>query len=191
VTVETVEVPRQTPRLPGAEELVRRRIAYERKARGWSNAELAKRMADAGCPINQSAIQKIENGNPPRTISLDEAGAFAEVFGVSLNDLQRPPTELISADLARFLRDADKLLTDTRRVLAEAESLIAGLDDFTKAAEPLLRYFGLTAVGVPTDKVQDRLSAVAELLLLVRDELASRPLEVRPSDQAGDDDGQR
>lgn len=63
------------------------RIAHEREERGWSYEALAKRMTDVGCSINASAIYKIEKGDPPRKIGVDELIAFARVFGKQVDDL--------------------------------------------------------------------------------------------------------
>jgi transcriptional regulator with XRE-family HTH domain len=65
-----------------------RRIAYERQRATMSMEGLAKRMTDLGCPINQSAIWKIENDG--RRITYDEALAFAAVFETPLDELSVP-----------------------------------------------------------------------------------------------------
>lgn len=44
-------------------------------------------MTDAGCPIQGSAIYKIEKADPPRRITVDELVAFATVFETSAVDL--------------------------------------------------------------------------------------------------------
>lgn len=75
------------PRSLAGEETVAERISYERSARGWSYEALAKHMTDAGVPLNQSAIQKIEKGNPRRRISVDELLGFAKVFQTNISDL--------------------------------------------------------------------------------------------------------
>jgi hypothetical protein len=43
-----------------------RRLEYERTSRGLSYEALARAMADAGCPIQGSALYRIEKGDPPR-----------------------------------------------------------------------------------------------------------------------------
>ena len=48
--------------------------------RGWSYTGLAQRMTAQGCAIDQSALYKIEKGNPRRRISVDELVALREVF---------------------------------------------------------------------------------------------------------------
>ncbi|MEU0369077.1 helix-turn-helix transcriptional regulator [Streptomyces sp. NPDC006283] len=66
-------------------------VKYERELRGWSTGELARRVSDAGCPVSQSAIWRIENGEPRRKISVDELIAFSRVFGRSIDDLLKAP----------------------------------------------------------------------------------------------------
>jgi transcriptional regulator with XRE-family HTH domain len=179
MAVETMQVPRQTPRLPGAEDMVARRIAYERKRRGWSNAELARRMTDAGCPINQSAIQKIEHGTPRRTISLDEAHALVEVFGLKrIEDLERVPEELVHEDLRVFVEGADSLREDVRTLLQSLGRLGPRLAEIRENAQPSLEYVGLTAMEWHTDHLQAALTDMAETLLKIRDELAANPLRL-------------
>lgn len=76
----------------GREDLLAARIERERKARGWSQERLAKEMAQAGCPLPQSAISKIERPGPGgrRAITLDEALAFSRVFNTPLPELVVP-----------------------------------------------------------------------------------------------------
>ena len=68
-------------------------------------------MTEAGCPINQSAVWKIENGDPPRRIVYDEALAFARVFEMSLVDLSVPP-EIAANDEVRLLAREYDQVTD-------------------------------------------------------------------------------
>ncbi|MET8987736.1 helix-turn-helix transcriptional regulator [Nonomuraea wenchangensis] len=75
----------------GPETNIALRIEYEMRRRGWSQERLSKEMADAGCPIHQSSISKILNPRGKRrTISVDEAVAFAKVFGTTLDDVLLP-----------------------------------------------------------------------------------------------------
>ncbi len=94
-------MPRQNPpRAVAGERDLARRIAYERERRGWTYAGLAKRLTDAGCPINQSAIYKIEKSDPPRRITVAELLALAVVFSVDVPELLIPPEVVESAALA-------------------------------------------------------------------------------------------
>jgi transcriptional regulator with XRE-family HTH domain len=158
MTVETMRVPRQTPRPIGAEEMVARRVEYERKRRGWSNAELARRMTDFGCPINQSAIQKIEHGSPRRTISLDETLAFMYVFGLSLETLQSPPEEVIGAEVARFIQEMYEAGDQALLLLTRVNELLARFPlKGTDWAANLLDYMRTDAADL---RLMDKLSQV-------------------------------
>lgn len=87
-------------RVVQAERRLAQRIAYEREQRAWSLDGLAKRMTDAGCPINASAIYKIESGDPPRRVTVDELVALSGVFGLRLDELIEP-MELLRQRRAR------------------------------------------------------------------------------------------
>jgi len=107
-------MPQRNPtRSIGAEANLAERIRRERAARGWAMSDLAQRMTEAGCPIQKSAISRIEDGNPPRTISLDETVALAKVFDVSLEDL------LQTVESVRVHR--------AQQLLAELEEVESGL----------------------------------------------------------------
>ncbi|MGC1211268.1 MAG: helix-turn-helix transcriptional regulator [Micromonospora sp.] len=98
------------------------RVAYERKERGWTTEGLAQRMTAAGCPINQSAIWKIEDGKPRRRITYDEALAFAEVFGIPLDELSAPPELAADRTALRLLdefRQARQVMLDAFYRLSE------------------------------------------------------------------------
>jgi transcriptional regulator with XRE-family HTH domain len=84
-------MPRQNqPRSIGRERALAERIQAERRRQGVGVDALAKRMTDAGCPIRGTAIQRIEKGDPPRKISVDELFAFAQAFGMTVEDILRP-----------------------------------------------------------------------------------------------------
>ncbi|MFE2017558.1 helix-turn-helix domain-containing protein [Streptomyces sp. NPDC059499] len=89
-------------------------VAVEREARGWSTAELARRVTDAGCPLSQSAVWRIESGEPRRKISVDELIAFGKVFERSIEELLKPviegyPKELFEAYLSQWLKDEEEV----------------------------------------------------------------------------------
>jgi len=87
-----------------AEDHLAQRVAQEREARGMTYEGLAKRMTDAGCSINQSAIYKIEQGQPRRRITVDELVTFSQVFGLNLDELLLPPAIAVNKDLGeRFI----------------------------------------------------------------------------------------
>ena len=45
------------------EQVVAAVIARERDRRDWSTAKLARLVTEAGCPLNQSAVWRIEDGS--------------------------------------------------------------------------------------------------------------------------------
>jgi transcriptional regulator with XRE-family HTH domain len=87
------------------ERWVAERIQRERAARGWSYEAVANAMADVGCPLPASAVFKIEKGDPPRKISLDEFLAFAQVFGMAPDHLMAPPEAADEEETARLLEE--------------------------------------------------------------------------------------
>lgn len=118
------------------EQALARRIAYEREQRGWSYQVLAKRMGDAGCPIDQSAVYKIEKHNPPRRITVDEPVAFSTVFGVSVADLLLPANVVAQA----AVHDAINRISAAAVEVADAQ---AHLDDVTQRARAALAELGV------------------------------------------------
>jgi transcriptional regulator with XRE-family HTH domain len=174
MTMQTVQVPRANPRPPGAEDIVARRVAYERERRGWSTAELARRMTEAGVPLNQSSIYKIEKGTPRRTISLDEALAFARVFGRSLDELRSMPDDQAVKELAQIERAIERTLEDAQD---RAENLISLDKDLLK------RWRALRRAGYGSAQVAERviasMSAVVKMLTEVREAAADILAEAR------------
>jgi len=124
VTVQTDHMPRPNPpRLPGAEDAVALRIRYERLRRGWSTEEVARRMTDAGCPLNQSAVWRIENGEPRRKITLDESLGFARIFETDLSDMMGSPHDAMAqqiTDLIERMKVTSEELQQLRRSLVDA-----------------------------------------------------------------------
>jgi hypothetical protein len=59
-------------------------------------------MTDAGTALHATAIFKIEKGDPPRRITVDELVGFARVFETNVDDLLAPP-ELVAQQRAREL----------------------------------------------------------------------------------------
>lgn len=99
---ETVLVPRKTSRPPGPDEWASERIRHEREQRGWSTAELARRVSLAGVPMLQQTVWKIESGTPRRKLTVGEAAAFASVFDITLDQLMRPPADDVPHELVRL-----------------------------------------------------------------------------------------
>jgi hypothetical protein len=69
--------------------------------------------------MQQQAIWKIENGNPPRKISYGEAVALSKVFGIEdVADLGKPPGE-VADELADQIIGAYLDMGDSRNRLAD------------------------------------------------------------------------
>jgi transcriptional regulator with XRE-family HTH domain len=97
-----VVMPRQNrPREVRAEGNIAERIRRARSENGWSYAVFAAKMTALGCPIRSSAIQRIETGDPPRSISADEALVIAQILGVSIGRLYQHPDD----DMAPLMRE--------------------------------------------------------------------------------------
>ncbi len=96
----------------GSERTMGENMARLRRERGWSQERLAEAMTEAGCPMPQTAISRIERagtpGAPSRGISVDEALGAARAFGVSLDELLLPAGSAAQATTLRLLREAQE-----------------------------------------------------------------------------------
>jgi transcriptional regulator with XRE-family HTH domain len=116
------------------------RIRIERERLDLSYERLAEKMTEAGCAMQGSAIFKIENGRPPRRITLDEAVTFSQVLGVKLHDLLVPPAVAASREALKLwhkwegLRDSmNRIAGETYEVEVRLSELIAQ-DDAVREA---------------------------------------------------------
>lgn len=91
------------PRTIAGEQAVARRMAYERERRGMTYAGLASRMRQAGCPIQDSALFKIEKGDPPRRITVDELLALSTVFEIPLAEFITPLDRHLDEESERLI----------------------------------------------------------------------------------------
>ncbi len=120
------------PRTVAAEDNLARRIAFEREARGWTYDGTAKRMTNLGCPIQSTAIYKIEKGEPRRRISVDELVAFARVFELDVEELLIPVDVALNDAARAYLegfRDAQRGVV---QAISKAFSVTVGLYRFTR-----------------------------------------------------------
>lgn len=125
--------PRNPPRALTGEQQLAERVAHERERRGWSYEQLAKRMTDAGCSMNQSAINKIEKGSPRRRITVDELLGFAKVFETNISDLVLDRSIVQDAKAAQLFKKWQEADAETQRVGQLADA----------AAEEFEKYTGL------------------------------------------------
>lgn len=152
-----------------AEEHLARRIELERTRRGWSYEGLAKRVTDAGCPIQPSAIHKIEKGSPRRRITVDEAIAYALVFEIPVDNLLVPPNVASKTEF----RETWSRLRETSQARLEAQNRHRAEDD-TYASQ--------------VEMLMNRLGELAQLDPDVRDivgELVAGDAKIHPTKAAG------
>jgi transcriptional regulator with XRE-family HTH domain len=146
---ETETVPKKTtPRVPGPDDWAAARIRHERELRGWSTAELARRVTESGVPLRQQQVWQIESGDPPRKLSVGEAAAIASIFGLTIGDLLTPPHELAMQDLMNLGRDFAAwrrdvgLLAARLRELDERAGQLESDEDLRLTASAVLKYSG-------------------------------------------------
>jgi len=128
---ETNRVPRQPPRPQfGPDDWTAIRVRFEREHRGWSTAELARRITMAGFPMRQQQVWQIESGSPRRKVSIGEAIAIAGVFGIPVTELTRPPDGAISKNLsslgarfAQWRREAGDLAVRLADIAREVDAV--------------------------------------------------------------------
>lgn len=120
------------PRDVFAEDHLAQRIKLEREKRGWTYEGLAKRMTDVGCPINQSALYKVEQAQPRRRITVDELVALARVFEVSVEDLLTDPKLLAVRAVVPLLSEWQDLKARRYRVLEEVKRRQAEIEEQVK-----------------------------------------------------------
>ena len=143
--------PNPTRVIEAGERNLAERIERERQRRGLSYEALAKAMTEVGCPIQGSAIYKIEKADPPRRITVDELVAFATVFETSAVDLLTP-VDLLDKQRAQELlaaqedatADAYKALTKVAECWVDVLELLPGDSDLFEYVLGHLERRGLT-----------------------------------------------
>lgn len=128
-----------------AEDNVAERVRVEREGREWSYEGMAKRVTDAGCPINASALHRIETARPRRKISVDELVAFARVFRMTPAEMLVPPDVAISREAAaafeawaRAREHLDDAVTAVRETLDRLKHAVKDSPVARDAIRPLV-----------------------------------------------------
>lgn len=183
------------PRTLGSERALSRRIALLCEQRGWKYAELADRMTAEGCPIQTSALYKLQ-GEPPRRVTVDELVALANVFDLTTDDLLRPIelverewAEDVAADFIAATRDLDDAQAGILRAalrLADVGRKSPDLYEYVahqwQAASPARQWFAefVGAEGVDNDELS-RLADLSNLfwdqVLAMLEQASSKALE--------------
>lgn len=151
------------------------RIRIEREGRGWSYEALAKRLTDIGCSINGSAIYRIEKGEPPRRIAVDELIALAQVFGASVEDLLTPIEVIRKTQAKAVLKELDKSSTALVEAVADLMDGYCAYFDLGAYDPELREYVDNYRFQTADEMVPDPLRSV------LRAEIDGTPVEIDDS----------
>lgn len=135
-----------------------KRISELRNQRGWSQQDLADRIAQESAPISRSTIAKLESGVRGK-LKVEEAEAFARAFGLSLAGFTGSgPLVFISyaqADL-RWAQWIDHQLENAGyRTIMQDKHFLAGLD-FVRMMDEGLRQAELVLCVLSRDYLRSR-----------------------------------
>lgn len=163
-----------------------RRVRQERNLRGWTQADLAKRLSEEGLKLHPSAIAKIEDRDrgdgKPRSIRLDEAAAIARVFGRLVDEMFETPEErkrMLYHRIRGWLERLSEPAEEGEAIKFEVDEAINALEDETE--RDYMRGFLRTDY---LDEVVTGLYAVEVYLGTLRHPSRS---QVWPGDRSGDE----
>jgi len=106
---------------PTPEEIAGRELRRLREARRWSQEEVARRMGGCGFEFHQTMVAKTEAGQRP--LRLNEAVAFACLFGVTLAGLLAAVPGMSAAELEGQVQARAARLEDQ---IARAREVLSG-----------------------------------------------------------------
>jgi transcriptional regulator with XRE-family HTH domain len=120
------------PDAPTPEELVGEQLRQLRKARGWSQEDVARKMSALGFGMHQSTVGRLESAQLP--LRLNEAIALASLYGTSLDALLGGTTGMDAETLDEEIRKTEEQLRQAAdehqeiwRRLGDIEAEEAGL----------------------------------------------------------------
>ena len=135
-----------------------KRISELRNQRGWSQQDLADRIARESTPISRSTIAKLESG-VRANLRVDEAEAFARAFGLSLADFtESGPLVFISyaqADLYWAKWIDHQLESAGYRTIMQDKHFLAG-SDFVRMMDDGLRTADLVLCVLSREYLRSR-----------------------------------
>jgi transcriptional regulator with XRE-family HTH domain len=132
-----------------------KRVKNERDHRGWSQADMAKKLSDHGIqPMHPTTVAKIEAGE--RSVRINEAVGIADLFEISLDSLlgRKPRAE---RDLEYAL---GALLDAVYTSLEDIPADFAGYDTLARHGREVFTY--LNTAREVLGKLEDQLSADME-----------------------------
>lgn len=164
----------ESPTLPEPEVLAGQELRRLRVARGWSQDEVARRMAAYGYDSwHQTTVGRIEAAQRP--LRLNEAVALTGLFGVPLYQLVAPlltGPEEIDAEIGRLEAERVKVAQDAE-TSDEARSVAMAIYHETEAAHQ------------EHARALEAIDARLSTLQAIRDALANPAADPAPQEAAG------
>lgn len=124
-------MPRQNPtRTVPFEAHVSANLSRERERAGLTYERLAERMTERGCPIQPSALHKIEKADPPRRITVNELMVIADVLGVKAFNLVDDPDHSIPREMWSIIFEVEDQQRTIDRARLEIDRAVGRMRDF-------------------------------------------------------------
>ena len=141
-----------------------------RRARGWSQEDLARKMTDAGYPMHQTTLAKLESGVRPT--SVDELVALGALLNVDPRDLIRVPADQGAE------REVGEAMLALQEVTAEMEEINREMEALARRRE------ALTPVQAERKEKYQTVAATVSAAWNVREppETGQLPVEDRAAD---------
>jgi transcriptional regulator with XRE-family HTH domain len=166
--------PGESPTLPEPEALAGQELRRLRVARGWSQDEVARRMAAYGYDSwHQTTVGRIEAAQRP--LRLNEAVALTSLFGVPLYQLVAP----LQTGVDEIDAEIERLEAERAKVAQEAQTT----DEARSVAMAL--YHEAEAVHQERARALEAIDAHLSTLHAIQDALAKPAAEPAPREAAG------
>lgn len=138
-------------------------VKRAREEKGWSRAEVLRRLADMGIDMYAMTIKRIEDGE--QAAKVHEAVGLARVFDTTVEELEHVAPDTLGDELeqaARVLRRARANAVDSVEALIEAEKDLRRLIDVAKSSGEGESYLGRAelALMVTEDDWADLLRSI-------------------------------
>lgn len=183
----------------GSERYVVERIRVEMDKRGWSQAELSRRMEESaregnGGVLHQGVLSKLLRGDRGRHVSIDQLITLSKVFAIPLNELLVPDAVLSNVRGWRYLMEAADVQNEIRELeykyadhllllrpmLAQSPELVARIREYreelrAKLTLAVLGYWRGDHGRAPTEaEIEEELSAMGVPALVAVEHALSR-----------------
>ena len=129
----------------GSEKYVIERLRDEMKARGWSQAELSRRMVEStgrsGGVLAQGVLSKMLRGGQDgrgRHVSIEQLITLSKVFSVPLNELLVPASTLANIRGWRYLMEAGELQNEIRQLRTDYKERVIDVGRMLRESPELL-----------------------------------------------------